>query len=248
MIVAAAGLCSCLRGQVPTRQFRPGDFVAVRNGNVWQPCVVSSEYHSATRDYLVSCGAQDLFVPGDGAHMRARKSTPEDVRAAAETDGALQRRPRPGNGPGVRYGTREPRECPSRAEPVKGAPSPEQARQYFICEIEAERVTSLTLVTGVKLEVAPSRTFNFTTDSGHPAIDSRQPVHDIRGSFKHYDCREPRSSDNAFARAHNCSAFEERSAQGICYKNTFGDWHCMMRDLNADILHPSENLLPPEGN
>jgi hypothetical protein len=149
---------------------------------------------------------------------------------------------------GARYGTREPRACASRKEPAKGAPTQEQTKQYFICEAEGEGVTSLVLVTSVKVEIAPGRPFNLGTDSGHPGIDTKQPVFDIRGNFTHYDCRQPVAGASAFARTHNCSAFDEPAAQGICFKNTFGDWHCSMRDLHADILNARQDLSPPESN
>jgi hypothetical protein len=106
----------------------------------------------------------------------------------------------------------------------------------------------MVLVTNVRVEVAPARGFNPKTDAAHPGIDPKQPVFDIRGSFTHYDCRQPASADNPFARTHNCSTFDEPAAQGICFKNTFGDWHCMMRDLRADILHARQYVLPPETN
>jgi hypothetical protein len=129
-----------------------------------------------------------------------------------------------------------------------GALSPPQARQYFICEAEVEGVTGMVLITKVRIEVAPGRSFNYTTDSGHVGIDPKSPVHDIRGSYTRYDCHQPAMAQNAFARTHNCSALDEPAAQGLCFKNTFGDWHCAMHDPHADILNPRQNLLPPEGN
>jgi hypothetical protein len=224
--------------------FKSGDYVEVLDGRTWQACVVSGDYRPESADYPVSCGARDLQIPSGAAHIRARKPLAEEMRTASETSAALARLPRPGHGLGSRYGTREPRTCASRKEPV----SPALARQYFICDAEGEGVTGLVLVTNVRIEVAPGRSFNYNTDSGHKGIDPKQTVYDIRGSFTHYDCRQASNGDNAFSRTHNCSAFDEPAAQGLCFKDTFGDWHCVMHDLHADILNARQHLLPPEAN
>jgi len=114
--------------------------------------------------------------------------------------------------------------------------------------VEVEGVTGLVLATNVTIDVAQGRVFNYNTDSGHVGIDPKQAVYDIRGSYTHYDCRQSGTGENAFARTHNCSAFDEPAAQGLCFKNTFGDWHCIMHDLHADIMNPRQHLLPPAGN
>jgi hypothetical protein len=225
-------------------KFRSGDYVEVLDGKTWQACVVSGDYRPESGDYPVSCGSRDLQIPSGTAHIRARKPFAEEIRMAGETTAAVARLPRPGHGLGSRYGTREPRTCASRKEPV----TPELARQYFICDAEVEGVTGLVLVANVRIEVAPGRSFNYNTDSGHKGIDPKQTVYDVRGSFTHYDCRQASTGDNAFSRTHNCSAFDEPSAQGLCFKDTFGDWHCLMHDLHADILNARQHLLPPEAN
>jgi hypothetical protein len=230
------------------RQFQPGDYVAVMDGTAWQTCVVSGQYRQASHDYPVSCGTKELFAPSGPAHIRPRKATAGEIRIAAETTAALARLPQPGTGLGSRYGTRPPKNCVSRAEPAEGAVSPDQARQYFICDAEVEGVTGLALVTNVRVEVASGRAFNYNTDSGHTSIDPKQVVYDIRGAYTRYECHQPAARDNAFARTHNCSAFDEPAAEGLCFKNTFGDWHCMMHDLHADIINARPYLLPPEGN
>ncbi|MBZ5604606.1 MAG: hypothetical protein LAO79_20080 [Acidobacteriia bacterium] len=220
-------------------QFKPGSYVDVSGAGA---CVVASEYRPATEDYRVSCGARDQFA--HRSQLRARTPTAEDLRVTAEIKAALARLPRRGGGIGARYATREPRACKSRKDPLTA----ESARAYFICDAETEGATSLVLVTKVKIEIAPARSFNPTTDAAHQGIDPKQPVVDIRGSFTHYDCRQASPGDNAFARTHNCSAFDEPAAHGICYRNTFGDWRCRMHDLQADILGARQHVLPPESN
>jgi hypothetical protein len=233
-------------GKIQT--FKPGDYVEVRDGASWESCIVSGKYRPESSDYPASCGTKDLFAPSDASHIRPRKPTAGEIRIAEETTAALARLPRPGKGPGSRYGTREPKTCVSRKEPAGWALSPVQARQYFICEVEVEGVTGLVLVTNVSIEVAPGRAYNHNTDSGHFGIDPKQTVNDIRGSYTHYDCNQPVARENAFARTHNCSAFDEPAAQGLCFKDTFGDWHCIMHDLHADIMNPRQHVLPPAGN
>ena len=238
----------CAIGGSTLRQFQPGDYVEVMDGTSWQTCMVSGQYRQASRDYPVSCGTKELFVSSGPTHIRSRKPTAEEVRMTAETTAALARLPQRGAGIGSRYGTRQPKNCASRTDPAEGPPSPARARQYFICDAEVEGVTGLALVTNVRVEVAPGRTFNYSTDSGHTGIDPKQVVYDIRGSYTHYQCHQPAARENAFARTHNCSAFDEPAAEGLCFKNTFGDWHCRMHDLHADIINSRQNLLPPEGN
>jgi hypothetical protein len=248
--IGALALCSWqwAGGASAAEQFKPGDYVEVMESGSWESCIVAGKYRPESHDYPVSCGARDLFVPSGPAHIRPKKPTADEIRTVAETAYALARLPRPGRGLASRYGSRDPAACGSLTEPVAGAPSLSQARQYFICQAEAEGITGLVLVTNVRIEVAPGRSFNYNTDSGHAGIDPKQTVYDIRGSFTRYSCRQPATGENAFSRTHNCSAFDEPAAQGLCFKNTFGDWHCAMHDLNADILNPRQHLLPPEGN
>lgn len=235
-------------GEGKIQSFKPGDYVEVMDGTSWQACIVSGKYRPASSDYPVSCGTKELFVPPGPVYIRPRKAAADEIRIAAETAAALARLPRPGRGPGSRYGTREPKTCASRKEPADGAPSTAQAAKYLICEMEGEGVAGVALVTHVRIEVAPGRGFNYNTDSGHAGIDPKQIVYDIRGSYTHYECRHASAGESGFARTHNCSAFDEPAAQGLCFKNTFGDWHCAMHDMHADIMNPRQHLLPPEGN
>jgi hypothetical protein len=84
--------------------------------------------------------------------------------------------------------------------------------------------------------------------------DLNQPAWDIRGSFTEYQCQTPPvaiptyDTVTDFARVHNCTAYDRPSATGFCYKSTFGDWHCSMRDGVHEIANPKPYQLPPAGN
>src|SRR5882724_7120042 len=106
--IAALIFCSLQYGGA-MQSFKPGDYVEVLSGVSWRPCMVAGSYRPVSREYPVSCGAQDFFTPSDAAHIRIRQPTSDDTRIAAETSAALARWTRSGNGVGRRYGTREPK-------------------------------------------------------------------------------------------------------------------------------------------
>jgi hypothetical protein len=143
----------------------------------------------------------------------------------------------------AKYGTRPLRTCASRKEPTRGAPSAQQATQYFACEAEHESGADLLyLVSDVKVEVAPGRPFNILTDS-FDAIDVRQPVYDIRGSFTAYQCSK---IGMMYKKGQNCNSGQQPQAKGICYKDTFGEWHCKMLDRNAEFTKTNGPPPPPD--
>jgi hypothetical protein len=245
LVVALAGAVQPAQAQ----PFRVGDYVDFQSGGTWTPCMVTKPLQN--NGYGVSCGVTDYTTVADPQYIRSRVATADDQRIAAETATALARLPRPGNGPGAAYNTREPKTCATRSAPARGAPSAEQARQYFICDAEHVLAVNLSLVANVKVQVAPVV---------HPVaqvmilkasvsdIDPNQPVWDIRGSFTQYQCGRPASWDNAFARTHNCTVTEMSTAAGFCYKNTFGDWHCGMTDPAFTNVNTRQHVLPPESN
>jgi len=217
----------------------------------WEPCKISQPLSNG--QYGVSCGPKQADLPVRS--VRPRAATAEDKRIEAETAAALARQPH-GQSVGAKYGTRDPKTCSNRTVPAKGAPSAEQARQYFICDQEHEVTSSISLVTNVKAQVAPvSHAPNQIVKEIHAAdIDPSQPVWDIRGSFTQYQCTQLTAipgwptNVNDFARTHNCNATDQTTATGYCYKNTFGDWHCGMLDVAHVIANTRQYQLPPEGN
>src|SRR5450432_2438368 len=130
-------------GDGTMQDFKPGDYVEIIDSASRQLCVVSGKYRPESHDYPVSCGTKDFFAPSGASRIRLRKPAADEIKIASETAVALARLPRPGNGPGAKYGTREPKTCLSRREPAAGSPSPEQAKRIFICDAEGEGATSL---------------------------------------------------------------------------------------------------------
>lgn len=156
------------------------------------------------------------------------------------------------------YGTkRKPHICPSRVEPKKGAPSIKQAKMYFLCDQESEFGTPgqgdinsfIRLISDLTLQVAPkSRPSNYTdlaynskSGSESLSINTEKPVYDIRGSFTSYTCFDIRGT--IYLPGKNCTARRYQNSTGICFQNTFGDWHCRMIGSFKKI---GENLPPPE--
>lgn len=154
------------------------------------------------------------------------------------------------------YGTTlKPRTCPSRTEPKTGALSLEQAKMYFICDNEWQNGTPgqvsptsyITLIDNLNLKIAPrSRPFNqndFTYahyQGGKVlAIDTEKPVYDIRGSYDSYTCFE---INRSFSAGKNCVITSFYDSSGICFRDTFDEWHCRMRG-RSKMFH---KMPPPD--
>jgi hypothetical protein len=155
--------------------------------------------------------------------------------------------------PGAAFGARDPAICASRKDPGKGAPSAEQARTYFFCDSERMDAgtyggngSHLYLVTDVKIDVASrSRPFNPVTDTTS-AIDPTQPVYNIRGSYAKYQCMTPGAGGGGtYPIGKNCNRYDLSNAVGMCYKDTFSDWHCVL--LSGDLPKVTATGQPAPG-
>jgi hypothetical protein len=125
------------------------------------------------------------------------------------------------------YGTREPRTCASRVEPSSGAPSVEQAKQYFLCDGEVVASDGFHLFTGVKIQVGAGRRFNPDVDSILDGVDPAQMIYPIRGTYTDYTCFPPH--DATFLGGgigKNCHKAIYIDTIGACYRTSFGDWRC----------------------
>jgi hypothetical protein len=140
-------------------------------------------------------------------------------------------------GAGKPFGARDPKTCTDRKAPAKGGPSAAQAAMYVACDRERiDDYNRLGQVGDLKVDVAKPHTFNIYMDSA-PNIDTAQPVYGIRGSFKTGYCTAMKDGGVA---GKNCQTADVPVANGSCYKDNFGDWHCTLggAQLNAKNDQP----------
>ena len=148
---------------------------------------------------------------------------------------------------GKKFGSRDPRTCASR----KGALTAAKAKQYFICDQEYASPPnasgeSITLVSDVTVQLGNPRPYNANMDSTgfetSNSIDPSQQVVPIQGSFNEYVCGKI-GQINAPAGS-NCNLTTNPHSKGMCFKSSFGDWHCMMTDL-AGVREFKATHAPP---
>jgi len=148
---------------------------------------------------------------------------------------------------GARFGSRDPRTCASRSDALTA----ETARQYFICDQEFTvgpnaSGESIYLVADVTVQLGRPRPFDVLTDTfgfaQTNAIDPSQKVVPIRGSFNAYVCGKLGQINSA--PGSNCNLTTNPHATGLCFVNSFGDWHCTMTDL-AGVREFKPSHAPP---
>jgi hypothetical protein len=148
-------------------------------------------------------------------------------------------------GAGAKYGSRNPASCPDRKQPTSGGPSVQQATRYLSCDMENESSRNLYLVTNVQLQVAPKgRPFNPVTDSAQ-GIDPSQPVYDIRGAFRMYQCADKSSMLPSQDQTKNCRYEDYQNTKGSCWRDTFADWHCEL-SYSPNYRNKSDPVAPPQ--
>jgi hypothetical protein len=145
-------------------------------------------------------------------------------------------------GEGAKFAARDPRTCPDHIAPKRGAITPELAARYVTCEEEHASASTLYLVDSMKVQIGAGRKFQLLTDS-YDEIDSGKPVYPIRGSYVRYSCSVPREMFGTVGK--NCTLYDQPHASGVCYKTTFGDWHCSMKDLDHTLTTLRTAIPPP---
>ena len=217
--------------------FNPGDAVDFYTFGKWIPCTIEAPL--AAGAYNVRCGSVDLRAKPDPRELRMHVAPPPGVQMAFGVESA----PAPvatEMSIGARYGTRDPRPCDRRPDHFSAA----EAKDVFICDAEHEFDGSLYLVSDAALNVATPRPFDPATDANKPGIDRAQPVFDLLATYNNYQCSPvPSHSDNPNIRT--CTEFHAANAAGGCFKNTAGDWHCIVFDSNAATTATSKNVGPP---
>lgn len=151
-------------------------------------------------------------------------------------------------GVGAKYGTRDPATCARGAGP-RGAPTVAQVTQLVRCDREDVGTNALHLVENVRVQLAGPRAYEHVRDS-YEDVDPRQPLYPIRGSLTAYSCeavRTPQEVVNGFRdnRGKNCAFYEEPRAEGVCFRDHFGDLHCKLYDLKADPVSGKRRDVPP---
>ena len=232
-------LCVSKPMQGQSAPFKLGDSVEVMSAGQWVTGVVTKGLESGT--YVVNHGSQIMYINEGPANIRAHQMTPAEKAAADQSAQSLASRPT-GTGIGAQYGAREPATCKSRTAP----PAAATARQYLLCDMEGvDAFGNLLLLTDVTVQVAGSRVFNYNQDSGRSQIDVRALVYDIRGAFNEYQCGKPVLGGGAYTATHNCNLYAQPQATGSCFRDTFGDWHCLMVGNRLASTNQVREQMPP---
>jgi hypothetical protein len=120
------------------------------------------------------------------------------------------------------YQSRAPRTCAKVTSP----PSVALAAVLVQCSMEADTDFGVGLVQDIKIEMGKSRKFIYNTDAGLPGIDLDAQVYPLQGDYTAYLCRTINNMSPAGA---NCGKTVMTSANGWCYKTSFGDYKCRMQ-------------------
>ncbi len=236
-ITLLAGLLPSALAQA-VNDFKVGDWAQINYAGQWRTVTIATPLDSG--GYKVNYGASVMPVNANPNEIRHYTPTAAESQAALDIFGPSKKSSQ-GDTLGGKFGTREPAKCANRQGPINAA----TAKQYFICDSEGELFrNTLFLVSDVTVQVASPRPFNYNLDSSQNRIDTRAQVYDIRGSYNHYQCDAQATYRNAFANSHNCSKFLHPTAEGRCWKDTFGDWHCTMAGGPGAQLN---NQVPPAG-
>jgi hypothetical protein len=236
-VMLLAGGLSALAQSVT--DFKVGDWAQMSMGGKWFTVTIAGPLNAGA--YPVNQGKLVLYALANAQSLRHYQPTAEELGVANETAQATQNRPK-GDTVGAKFGTREPSTCANRKGPINVA----NARQYFHCDNEGVFTRDhLYLVTDVVIQVGSARPFNMALDAGGSAIDTGAQVYDIRGSYTQYQCAAQSLAVNAFANSHNCNKYVNTAAQGSCFRDTFGDWHCSMAPKAGS--GQVQNQLPPAG-
>ena len=145
-------------------------------------------------------------------------------------------------GVGAPYAAREPRTCADKTSPKSGALSAAKAAEYVVCENEVIWSEYLFFVDDVKVQVGAGRRYNPREDINFSGIDTKFLIYPIRGSYKSYQCTKIFPDKTNLNR--NCNLTNNPNAIGACYKKEFGEWRCMLTDIQGAVI---EDHIPPPG-
>jgi hypothetical protein len=121
------------------------------------------------------------------------------------------------------YNTRAPRTCAK----VMSPPSAAQAAVMVQCTMDSLSETGLGLIQDVKLDMGAARPFVYYSDAGLAGVDLNAKIYPLRGSYTAYFCTLSSASLNPGGQ--NCLKSAVPSAQGWCWKSSFGDFACKLQ-------------------
>ena len=153
------------------------------------------------------------------------------------------------NGIGSDYGSRDPRTCQDAKSPSRGAPSAAQATQYTICGLEHVEGAYLYLAEDVTVQVGKGRPYSALSEPFASDIDTKSLVYPIRASFQQYQCGHEHKDPGSpiYNLNKNCTISPEPTAEGKCYKTSFGDWSCLITSRTSDYKTTKRDMPPPKG-
>jgi len=146
---------------------------------------------------------------------------------------------------GKKFDTRDPLDCKSLKKATGSVPSAAQIKDLVTCKSEGTGGGSIFLVQNVTVELGKSRPFSSYSDVGNQDIDNSQPVYPIRGTADKYQCQPPGGSPYP-PKGQNCSVRMASPFKGICYKTTFGDWSCPVKDTEDPLKGVQHGMPPPK--
>jgi hypothetical protein len=138
------------------------------------------------------------------------------------------------------YGTtRRPKPCDvDLSIPKKGPPSVAQATVIFTCGAEKEGEISadhgiLTLADAVTIRIAPAPRKSTAMDAydyrngirGAISMDRAAPVYDAKIGYTETVCHSLPRAERIIP-GNQCTAQRFAPNTGLCFRDTFGDWHC----------------------
>ena len=246
VLLLSGVLMTALAPSAPAQQIvavhglKVGDCIQFSYAGGWESATISGPEYAG--GYPANWGMIGTTVPANSRDIRPCPAGTVAPGADPETKAALARLPK-GNGLGAQYGARDPATCANRKVEITA----ETAKKLLACDSEGELMRDqLYLITDEVVQVGSPRAFNYQQDSIATAIDVKQPVYDIRGSYKQYQCSRLSSEPNDYAKTHNCNKYPAAAGgSGRCYTDTFGDKHCQMTGGGPTQL---KEQMPPPAN
>lgn len=93
----------------------------------------------------------------------------------------------------------------------------------------------------IKVETGKMRPYNFNRDHHYSGIDTTSELLPIRGTMTQVGCSAI-SKMQPSNEGKNCIITVMPTAEGDCFKTSFGDWSCDMEDFHPK---PAQQQVPP---